>query len=71
MKFWTTLSTPHGALGTFLEALKNFGQLSTPHGALGTSKRVFLLSLSTPHGALFIYALCIPCLSDFQLHTVH
>jgi len=55
----TTLSTPHGALGTLFEKKieeVSKEELSTPHGALGT---VFSLSL------LPVRAFC------FQLHTVH
>ena len=36
------LSTPHGALGTrfdYLKNIENLLELSTPHGALGTQSR--------------------------------
>ena len=73
------LSTPHGALGTIMEAVSMalHKRLSTPHGALGTLLRLFLLPtfplLSTPHGALGTLELYRqnPNLFTFQLHTVH
>ena len=51
------LSTPHGALGTWITNNKGKIQdtLSTPHGALGTEKAK----------SIFTFA------DHFQLHTVH
>ncbi len=74
----TILSTPHGALGTQVQATDKFYIylfLSTPHGALGTGNTTPTirppLALSTPHGALGTLLLLFVCVALCPLSTPH